>query len=146
MNWTPEQYEQHMRNIENPQEGGARSINQSSGPSVGRPAKQKRGMNGWETEYALTLEDLRRREHISWWGFEKLRIRLANGAWFKPDFAVIREGRLEFHEVKGMWREAARVRIKVASEVIPVKFIVVRKRLMQDGGGWDCEVLRDATS
>ena len=127
-----------------PQGKGERSINQSSGPSVGRPAqlKEKRGPNKWESEYATILEAQLRNHEIEWYGFEKIRIRLADGAWFKPDFAVIsRMGVLRFIEVKGMWREAARVRIKVAAEVIPLKFVVVRKRLVRDGGGWDSEVI-----
>ena len=46
---------------------------------------------------------------------------------------------LEFHEVKGFWRDDARVKIKVAAEHFPFKFVAVRKKKLSEGGGWDVE-------
>jgi hypothetical protein len=51
---------------------------------------------------------------------------------------------LLLYEVKGMWREAARVRIKVAADRHPFRFIAVTKRLVRDGGGWKEELFSQA--
>lgn len=60
------------------------------------------------------------------WSYEAIRLRLADGAWYMPDFRVIMpDGTEEYHEVKGFWREAARVRIKVAAEHHPYVFRAV---------------------
>jgi hypothetical protein len=102
-----------------------------------KPAK--RGMNGWETKYAKILEQQRRAGVIAWWRFESMRFKLANGAWFKPDFAVVQnDGKLELYEVKGYWREAAKLRIKVAADQFPFTFVVVKKA----GSGWTREVIK----
>jgi hypothetical protein len=88
---------------------------------------RKRGMNKMEAQYAQRLDLEKHAGEILWWGYEAIRLRLANGAWFKPDFAV--EGRfgLEFHETKGHMREAAHVRIKVAASLYPMfRFSIIR--------------------
>lgn len=89
--------------------------------------RPRRSMNRTEERYAANLEAHRHAGHIEEWRFEQIRLKLADGAWFKPDFLlVLPGGRCEFHEVKGFWREAARVRIKVASERFPwFKFLAV---------------------
>jgi len=76
-------------------------------------------MNATELKYSQQLTRLKLGGEIVEWGFEKLRFRLADNAWFKPDFLVIYPDRFEIHEVKGHWREAAKVRIKVAAELFP---------------------------
>lgn len=88
----------------------------------------KRGMNGWETEFAAQLELRKHDGEILWWAFEPIRIRLASGAWYKPDFVTVDKNyRTEIYEVKGCWQEAARVRFKVAVEKLPYQFYIVRK-------------------
>jgi hypothetical protein len=95
-----------------------------------------RGMNDWERRYATHLTVLQRGGIVQWWAYEALRFKLGRGAWFKPDFAVLlADGTLELHEVKGHWREAARVRIKVAASMYPFRFVVVRP----DGESWTRE-------
>jgi hypothetical protein len=82
----------------------------------------------WEPQYAEQLEMLRRAGEVLWYRYEGIRLRLADGALFSPDFAVVaKDGALEFHEVKGMWREAARVRWKLAKESFPFVFKLVTK-------------------
>lgn len=103
--------------------------------------KAKRGANKWEQEFG---EVLRQQQQtiglIAWYQFEALRFRLADGAYYKPDFvALTTTGSLIAYEVKGMWREAARVRIKVAADRHPFKFVAVRKKLVREGGGWEYE-------
>lgn len=106
------------------------------------PAKPARYRNKTEAAYAAELEQVRLAGAIIEWGYEDAKLRLANGAWFTPDFRVVTvAGATEFHEVKGFWREAARVRIKVAADRFPrYRFIALTKRKARDGGGWAREV------
>lgn len=87
-----------------------------------KPKKPK--MNLLEARYARQLEALKAVGEILDWRFEEIRFKLGGNketkeAWFKPDFLVVYPDRFEIHEVKGHWREAARVRIKVASQLYP---------------------------
>ena len=43
------------------------------------------------------------------------------------------------HEVKGYWQDDAKVKIKVAAEMYPLRFVAVRKRAKKDGGGFSIE-------
>lgn len=73
-------------------------------------------MNKWESQYAMNLHCELLGGMISHWGFETVKIRLAKRTWYTPDFFIIRDGKVEFHEVKGHWRDDARVKTKVAAE------------------------------
>lgn len=107
--------------------------------------KQPRGMNKWERDYSLVLEAERQAGKIRSWEFEGLSFKLGRGARFTPDFIVhrvildydeIERDEIEARECKGHWREAARVRIKVAASKYPwCRFIAVSK----DGAGWKTE-------
>ena len=73
-----------------------------------------------EADYALALEAERRAGLVVWYAYEPLRLRLASGAWFTPDWLVQRAGgELAIDETKGWMREAARVRLLVAVERYP---------------------------
>ena len=126
MNWTQEDLDRRNAELKRT-------------PVAAKPApKSKRSrMNKWETEYAAVLNDGLRCGIIDWYGFEAINIRLADGARYTPDFAVIRNGVLQFIEVKGHLREAALVRFKVAAEVCPLKFTMLRKKKITEGGGWE---------
>ncbi len=104
-------------------------------------ALKRTRMNKTEAEWAAILEARKRAGEIIWYQFEGLRLRLANGAYFTPDFPVLtKEGQLEFQEVKGFWREAAKLRIRVAASLYPFwKFYAIRKKRKKDGGEWDIE-------
>ena len=88
-------------------------------------------MNKWETDYAQLLEYSKREGIIGWYKFEGMKLWLGEGAWYTPDFAVFSTigdpKSLQFHEVKGFWREAAKVRIKVARSMYPFMFRCMRK-------------------
>ena len=77
---------------------------------------------------------------ITWWDFEPMKLRLGEGAWYTPDFGVmLSDQSFEFYEVKGFWREAARVRIKVAAERYPMfQFTAVKK---DKELGWVYEII-----
>jgi len=84
-------------------------------------------MNKLEAKYADHLQLQLRADEILWWDWQPIRVKLATGAWYTPDFGVVNtKGQYECHETKGHWREAARVRIKVAAECHPFKFIAIQ--------------------
>lgn len=65
---------------------------------------------------------------VAWFDFEAMKFRLADGAWYTPDFPTQgADGTFTIFEVKGHWREAARVRIKVAADKYPFAFVAVTK-------------------
>lgn len=86
-------------------------------------------MNKLEAGYAAQLQIRQAAGEIAWFEFEPLKLKLADGAYYKPDFVLwMRDGSVQAHECKGFWREAARVRFKVARRVHPwLKFFAVTK-------------------
>jgi|ERR1051325_169340 hypothetical protein len=85
----------------------------------GRRKGKKRGeMNKLELRFAQEVLILEQAAgEIKSYQYEAIKLKLANGAWYTPDFDVyMSDGSLVFYEVKGHWREAARLRIKVAAE------------------------------
>jgi hypothetical protein len=85
-------------------------------------------MNGLERDYATRLMKLEHQGEIEKYWFESFKIRLADKTWFTPDFLVLtKEGFLEFHETKGFMLDDANVKLKVAAESWPFKFILVKK-------------------
>ena len=97
-------------------------------------------MNQAESEYAELLEELRLSGNVAWWKFEAIKLKLANNTTYTPDFFVmLSTGELQAHEIKGFWRDDARVKIKVAADIYPFKFVAVRKKPKKDGGGWAIE-------
>lgn len=95
--------------------------------------------SGLERDYALNLTARLRIGDIEWWGYECLKLRLGEGAWFTPDFIVVRtDGAIECHEAKGRMMEAALVRLKVAASLykwLPIFVVYAQAR----GGGFRIE-------
>lgn len=100
-------------------------------------------MNKWEKEYAETLQYRMMCGLIDWFAFEPMKLRLAGRTYYTPDFAVIIGGKLEYHEIKGHWRDDALVKFKVAAELYPFTFKAIRKKKVREGGGW--EIIRQLT-
>ena len=97
-------------------------------------------MNKSEASYGSFLESLRMAGSILWYRFEGLKLRLADNTFYTPDFAVMgADGVIECHEVKGFWQDDARVKIKVAAEQYPFRFVAVTAKKKSDGGGWTVE-------
>jgi len=70
--------------------------------------------------------------------YEPFRLKLADGAYYKPDFLLVSptDSTLIVYEVKGHWREAAKVRIKVAAGLHPyLRLVIVTRK----NGEWDFE-------
>lgn len=101
---------------------------------MGRVTKPVRGIpNGTEQRYAKSLDACIIAGDVAVYWYEAIKFRLADGAWFTPDFFVVmKSGRCELHECKGgHTREAALVRLKVASDLywsFPVKLVREKPR------------------
>jgi len=76
-------------------------------------------MNKTEERYARRLENMKLAALIIDWRFDELNFRLAKKTHYRPDFLVITTDRIEMHEVKGFWRDDARVKIKMAARMFP---------------------------
>ena len=95
-------------------------------------------MNGLERAWAEELAKRKAVGEILWFRYEGIALRLADGARYTPDFALMfADGTLELHEVKAFWAEAARLRIKVAAELFPFRFLAVRRG--PKNAGWQLE-------
>ncbi|MBI0068830.1 MULTISPECIES: DUF1064 domain-containing protein [Snodgrassella] len=96
-----------------------------------------------KTEQAYELEVLKPAMQdglIIWYRFEGVKLRLADNTFYTPDYCVMRsDGTMEMHEVKGFWQDDARVKIKVAADMYPLKFIAVKRQAKKNGGGWSIE-------
>ena len=94
-------------------------------------------MNNTEAEYSQYLRVLQQAGDILWFRFEGIKLRLADKTFYTPDFFVLRSSfELEAHEVKGFMTDDAAVKIKVAAEMYPFRFVLVRKNAKKDGGRW----------
>jgi hypothetical protein len=82
-----------------------------------------------EADYAQRLELQRIAGEVLGYDYEGMRLNLGGGAWYKPDFLILPPSmELTLAEVKGFWREAARVRIKVAAAKYPyLRFVAVTR-------------------
>lgn len=94
-------------------------------------------MNNTEAEYAQVLELRRQAGQIEWFKFEGITFKLADDTRYTPDFAILNaDGTMEMHEIKGRWMDDAKVKIKVAADLFPFRFIAVYKISKKEGGGW----------
>ena len=97
-------------------------------------------MNNTEKAYAAHLDLLKAAGKVGWFRFEGIKLRLADNTFYSPDFAVMAEdGVMEMHEVKGFWTDDARVKIKVAADQYPFRFIAIKAEAKKRGGGWAVE-------
>lgn len=85
-------------------------------------------LNKTEQAYADTLRLRQLGGEIAWYKYEAMKLKLAHNTTYTPDFAVmLASGELEMHEVKGFWRDDARVKIKVAAALFPFRFVAVTR-------------------
>jgi hypothetical protein len=93
-------------------------------------------MNKTEAAYAQHLRMREMAGEVAWYRFEGIKLRLADNTFYSPDFAVmLADGSMEIHEVKGFWTDDARVKIKVAAELYPFRFVAIK--LVK--GKWETE-------
>lgn len=88
-------------------------------------------LNKTEARYLAYLRALR----MPWIGIQAITLKLADDTRYTPDFIIINaNGELEAHEVKGFFRDDAKVKIKVAARMYPfLRFLLVRA----DRKSWD---------
>ena len=92
-----------------------------------KPIIKKTNMNKDEQIYAAHLQRQLNHGLILDFKFEAINLKLAKRTWYRPDFLVVTAHNFEFHEVKGVWRDDARVKIKVAAkEFSHFKFVAVQ--------------------
>lgn len=86
-------------------------------------------MNRWESEYAKFLCNCMFSEEIAGFKFEAFRLSLGGGVQYIPDFFVLENDEsFSVHEVKGFWRDDARVKFKIAADRYPqFRFYECRK-------------------
>lgn len=132
--WTPEQLADH-----NKRNGPAAIARKAAAVTrVQALGRLKVGaMNKTEAAYGAALEQRKHAGDVVWFKFEGLKFRLADNTFYTPDFAVmLSSGQLEAHEVKGFMLDDANVKIKIAADMYPLRFLVVRAKPKCDGGGW----------
>lgn len=92
------------------------------------------GMNSLEKRRAVELEALKRDGRIHSWSYEKVTLKLADDTRYTPDFFIVNaDGSIVCEEVKGFWRDDAKVKIKVAAEQFPYFHF---QSFENDRGGW----------
>ena len=97
-------------------------------------------MNNTEKAYAALLEARRIAGEVAWYKFDGVKLRLADNTFYTPDFVVmLSDGAMEMHEVKGFWQDDARVKIKVAADLYPFRFIACKPIAKKHGGGFSVE-------
>ena len=98
-------------------------------------------MNKTEAAYGDVLMTRMALGEILRFRFEEVVFVLGDRCRYTPDFEVVLEdGTVEYHEVKGFWRDDARVKIKAAARKFnDRKFIAVQKLPKNQGGGWKVE-------
>ena len=81
-----------------------------------------------KTERAF-LQFLRVARSGCWIGVQNITLKLADDTRYTPDLSCVgTQGNLHFWEVKGFWRDDARVKIKVAARMFPwARFTAVQR-------------------
>lgn len=86
-------------------------------------------MNETEKAYAERLEWLKHAGEVLWWRFGVINLKIAEDCFYRTDFAVLlSSGNIEIHETKGHWTDDALVKIKVAAELFPFRFVAMQYR------------------
>lgn len=97
-------------------------------------------MNKTEAAYQHRLEMLKRAGEILDYKFEPFKLILAPKTTYTPDFLVILKNEIQVHEVKGFWRDDARVKIKIAAEMFYwMRFFAVQKANKKLSSKWTFE-------
>lgn len=122
----------------------ARALGENPQPLTGEPASTPLPRRGRQNKTELRFEEtvLRPRlesGEIDGFAFEALKFVIAlpqppiKACYFTPDFVAWKDRNITAFEVKGHWREAARLRIKVAAERHPwASFVAVTR----NKGSW----------
>ena len=94
-------------------------------------------MNKTERLRAVELEAMKRSGQIAAWWYERWTFKLADDCRYTPDFVIqANDGALRVEEIKGFWRDDARVKLRLFVEQFgfPTNALTRSK-----SGGWDVE-------
>lgn len=95
------------------------------------------GMNKTEQRRAIQLEAEKRSGIIREWWFEKWTWKLADDCRYTPDFVIQwPDGALRVEEIKGHWRDDARVKIRV---FVALYGIPTQALMLEKSGCWKIE-------
>ena len=101
---------------------------------------QRKDMNKTEERFSFALDQGVKSGKYLQWFFEDITLRLGDNCRYTPDFAVLlSDMTFRFYEVKGFWRDDARVKIKVAASKYPFfefRAVVWKKNT------WEVEVIK----
>jgi len=81
-----------------------------------RPRQKPGKMNKLELRYAEKLQDMVMAGKIISYEYEPIKFKLAPRTFYTPDFFVVTNDFVEFHEVKGFLEDDAAVKFKAAAE------------------------------
>jgi hypothetical protein len=134
-------------NITNPAwcEAIAKGMERAHGPAeVEKQAEVRRptepAMTKLERLYGEKLDRMKAAGTVTWWGFNKIRLRIADGAkaaFYKPDFMVVYpDGSIGMDETKGYEHAAGILRLKIAAGAYPMFRFRLIKRVK---GEWTYE-------
>lgn len=138
MRWTEQELANHLTKLKGGEVAPPFHLPANQSGWFARGQMKPRTMNKTEAAYSEYLRNQRDIRAIHWFHFEAIKLRLADDTYYTPDFVVLpADGILELHEVKGHWRDDARVKIKVAAALFPFKFIAVTRK--KSVGGWEWE-------
>ena len=85
--------------------------------------------SNWEAQYYEHLRARKQAGEIIEFSYESIRLRISDKGFYTPDFIVILENEIQFHEVKGQRREAGMVRIRTAAyQHRWTRFLLVTKK------------------
>jgi len=143
VNWTPQMVEAHNQ-MKTAKQHNAEQCGESTLTQVSQKAKGNRPtfsvtvikstdeekLNKTEQAYLAYLRSLK----PQWLGIQNITLKMADDTRYTPDFFAIDSlGVLHAREVKGFWRDDAKVKIKVAARQFPwIRFTVAVK----DGNYW----------
>jgi len=97
-------------------------------------------MNATERRYGAHLERLKMAGDVLWYKFEGIKLRLADNTFYTADFAVLPlDMVLELHEIKSVWQDDARAKIKIAADMYPFRFKAYKALAQKHGGGYEVE-------
>ena len=80
-----------------------------------------------------------------WIGIQAFKLRMADNTYYTPDFVTLEaDGSMVVHEVKGFWRDDARVKWKVAArEFFMFRFLAVQRKRGSRGKEFETEEYHD---
>jgi len=114
-NWTEEDYRSYL--LRTGQIKPESTIRVRSDKGI---KNKKRIMNTWEARYAAELDTYGKTIGMIDYKFNCIKLMLADGAWYTPDFMIMYSNKTEIIEIKGFRRTSAILRFKVAKSSYPM--------------------------